>query len=116
MSEFVVFQKLTRRTDGNKVVQFYIQFSYPKFNVRIVVMPRERQRFLCPLQSFRRELHNNWKGRESVFMLLFRNEPAQRFPIMSYTWHCFAVTESCIMVKDLDIHVFVYTVDRFVKW
>lgn len=74
MSEFIMFQKFTRHTYGNKVVLFYIEFNFPKFNVRIVVMPRQRQRFLCPLQSCRLELHNNWKRRESIFALLFKND------------------------------------------
>ena len=65
--------KYTRHTYGNKVVKWHIEFNFPKFDVRTVVMPRQQQIFLCPLQSFSLELHNNWERRESIFMLLFRN-------------------------------------------
>lgn len=73
------FKKFTRHTYGNEVVKLYIQFNFPKYNVlmqcllRIVVMACQRQRFLCQLRSFRLELHNNWKRRESIFVLLVKN-------------------------------------------
>jgi len=97
MLEFFVFQQFTRHTYGNKCVQLYIEFNFPKLNVRIVVIPRQRQRFLCPLQSFRLELHNNWKRRESIFVLLFKN------------W-------ACPTVSDNELHMALFRCDGEMRY
>jgi hypothetical protein len=99
MSEFIMFKKCTRHTTyGNKVMKLHIEFNFPKFNFRIVVVLRQQQIFLCPLQSFRLELHNNWKRRESIFMLLFRN------------W-------ACPTASDNELHMALFRCDvRAVLW